>query len=123
MLKHRRMGFTCGSGYMYFVRKFFEIPASGSVLLGYAPGFAKDYGFINEHNYLFSTPEEVVSNIHFLKKNPLLQKKIREKGFELIEEKHTSRKRAEQFIFALEEFVKNPYKEARFSEGNYTIFH
>ncbi|MEO7923968.1 MAG: glycosyltransferase [Chitinophagaceae bacterium] len=121
ILKHSRMSFTCGSGYMYFVRKFFEIPASGSVLLGYTPGFAADYGFIHEQNYLFSTPEEAVSNIRFLKNNPLLRKEIRKKGLALIGEKHTSRKRAEQFIYAIEEFVKTPFKEARFCSGNYTI--
>ena len=121
MLLHSRMSFTCGSGYMYFVRKFFEIPASGSVLLGYTPEFAKDYGFIHELNYIYTKPEDVVSNIRLLKKDPLLRKKLRAEGFKLIEEKHTSRKRAEQFIYALDEFVKSPYPEARFSGGDYSI--
>jgi hypothetical protein len=122
ILKRSSMSFTCGSGYMYFVRKFFEIPASGSVLLGYAPEFAKDYGFISEHNYQFSLPEDVVDNIRFLKKNRLIKEKLKSNAFDVIEKLHTTNKRAEQFIYALEQFAKKPYKEARFAGGNYTIF-
>jgi Glycosyl transferases group 1 len=120
-LKRSNMSFTCGSGYMYFVRKFFEIPASGSVLLGYTPDFATDYGFKHEHNYFFTTPENVVESIRVIKANPLLKREIKKNAWKLISGLHTTEKRADQFITAITAFVNKPYKEAKFVEGNYTI--
>lgn len=120
-LKRSRMSFTCGSGYMYFVRKFFEIPASGSVLLGYTPDFATDYGFKHEHNYFFTIPENVVESIRHIKKNPLLEKEIKKNAWKLISDLHSTEKRAEQFIAAITAFAKEPYKEAKFVEGTYTF--
>jgi Glycosyl transferases group 1 len=120
-LKRSRISFTCGSGYMYFVRKFFEIPASGSALVGYTPDFASDYGFVHEKNYFFSLPENVGEAIRFLKKNQAVRQELKKNAWNLIEELHTSKKRAEQLLFALTSFAYKPYKEARFVEGKYTL--
>ena len=120
-LKRSHISFTCGSGYMYFVRKFFEIPASGSVLIGYTPEYAMDYGFVHEKNYFFSLPENVVEPIRFLKKNNAVRQKLKKNAWNLIEELHTSEKRAQQLMYALTSFAEKPYKEAKFTEGKYTI--
>ncbi|HUR66486.1 MAG TPA: glycosyltransferase [Chitinophagaceae bacterium] len=120
-LKRSCISFTCGSGYMYFVRKFFEIPASGSVLVGYTPGFASDYGFVHEKNYVFSEPENVVEPIRFLKKHPAIRQALKKNAWNLVEELHSTEKRAEQLLFALSSYANKPYKEARFAEGRYTL--
>lgn len=113
--------YTCGGPLRYFVRKFFEIPASGSLMLADMPDYAADYGFIDNENYIQTTPEEAGLHLKSILNNPGLKKQIKANGSDLIQKLHTADKRAEHFIHALKTLVARPYREARFISGTYTI--
>jgi len=120
-INHSDMNFTCGSSLKYFVRKFFEIPAGNSILLGYTPSYAPDLGFINGKTFIYTEPQDIVDTIDYLNKNKGLKEQIRNDGFKFVKELHTATKRAEQFIYALKTLKNNNYKEAKFIESKYTI--
>ncbi len=104
--------YTCGGPLRYFVRKFFEIPACGSLMLADMPDYAADYGFIDNENYIQTTPEEAGPNLERILNNPGLKEQIKANGYNLIQAMHTADKRAEHFIYALKTLVTRPYRRS-----------
>lgn len=92
--------FTCESNRAYLLKKFFEIPASGSLLLTINP-FTKKYfvelGFVDGVHYLSATNDNIEEKINFVLDpvNRNIIDTIRKNGYELVKTKHTHVNRAE----------------------------
>lgn len=84
----------------YVVGKFFEIPASGALLLAhdeYIKNALKEFGFIDGENYLSVTIENIQERILFVTNpnNREIVDKIRKNGYDMVWKNHTLRHRAE----------------------------
>lgn len=92
--------FTCYAKpiFPYIVRKFFEIPACGTLLVAndsYVQKYCKQLGFIDGVNYISTTDDNIEDKIQYIinVKNKDIIDKIRNKGQELILEKHLDKHR------------------------------
>ena len=90
--------FTDCSEYEYVLLKYFEIPATGSLLLAVNPQDDKleKLGFIDGVNYINCTCENLKEKINWILdiKNRNLVDKIRKNGMELVRSKHSIEIRA-----------------------------
>lgn len=91
----------CSNKYTpYIVSKFFEIPATGSLLLAYDEFVKeplKEIGFIDGKNYISCNKNNIVEKIEWICdiKNKETVNKIRKNGQELVVNKHTLKNRYE----------------------------
>ncbi len=97
-IQSRLCGFTCSSMYRYTVAKFFEIPATGSLLLADAtvgPELSR-LGFIPYTHYVPVHPDRLEAGLDYVL-NPAHRETIdaiRRQGQELVLSRHTTRDRA-----------------------------
>ena len=88
--------FTCCStrNTPYIINKFFEIPASGSLLLAYdewVKDGLKEIGFIDGENYISCNKENLIEKIEWIcnEQNRDEVDRIRKNGNELVKNNHT----------------------------------
>jgi hypothetical protein len=88
--------FTCCStrNTPYIINKFFEIPASGSLLLAYdewVKDGLKEIGFIDGENYISCNKENIIEKIEWIcnEQNRDEVDRIRKNGNELVKNNHT----------------------------------
>lgn len=88
--------FTCCSNINtpYVIAKFFEIPASGALLLAYdefVKEQLKELGFIDGQNYISVNYNNIIEKIHFITNsaNKEIINRIRRNGYDLVWNKHT----------------------------------
>lgn len=93
-----RVGFTDSARYGYVVAKFFEIPATGALLLADDAVAAqlKELGLIEYRHYLPVSCNDVEEKIEYVlnEKNHQELDEIRKRGQELIRERHKTSDRA-----------------------------
>ena len=99
-LNRYRTGFTDSLIYRYVVAKFFEIPATGALLLAdatVADPLSK-LGFIEWTHYVSVTPETVEEKIRYVldERNHEELDRIRKRGQDLVLERHKTSDRADQ---------------------------
>lgn len=121
-LEDSKVVITCGSALKYVVRKYFEIPASGALLMCYpCKGFA-ELGFINNQNcIIINSPFDVnilLSNI--LKDSNSLQL-IAKNGQKLVWEKHSFHARSAQLEIAILAILENNFYGSFWSNGVFNI--
>jgi len=92
--------FSCLSKYHYPVLKFFEIPGCNSVLFSDYDKQLKELGFVPGENMIQIS--KGMKDFKIFIKNQLADKNrlndISNRGFELIQQRHTVKKRAEEFL-------------------------
>jgi hypothetical protein len=93
------VGFTCCSNESYLLAKFFEIPASGALLLAYEAPIREQLqalGFIEGKNYLAVDTHNLRERIQYVldpKNRPVINQ-IRQQGYQLVWSKHKMSDRA-----------------------------
>ena len=103
LINRSKMTITTGATVDYAVMKFFEIPLCNSMLVSnWFPELA-DLGFVRGTNMMpFETSEECGRIVkHFVYQNIDGIKKITEEGRKLIESRHTTDIRAQEFLDAV----------------------
>ena len=95
-----RAGFAESSKYGYLVAKYFEIPATGALLLADAAVSEplKELGFIENEHYLPVTKEDLEDRVRYVldERNHKELDEIRKRGQELVWERHKTSDRAKQ---------------------------
>jgi hypothetical protein len=95
-----RVGFTDCLQYGYTVAKYFEIPATGALLLadGTVNEPLKQLGFVENVHYLPVSPQDLEEKIHYVlnERNHSGLDRIRRRGQILVWEKHKASDRAKQ---------------------------
>ena len=82
------------SGLRWPLRKFFEIPAQGTILICYPFKNAEQYGFKSWENCVFiERPEEIIDTLLKLSKDSNLSEEIAFRGFTLVKEKHCDKEK------------------------------
>jgi hypothetical protein len=94
-IKTSKFAFTCGSALKMPLRKFFEIPALGTVLICYPFKNADKFGFIdNETCFYVNSPKEFEYKIDKIINDKNLHEKVAKNGLEMVNSLHTITKRA-----------------------------
>lgn len=115
------INFVCGGPLMFPVRKFFEIPAARSAMVGYPCGELEDYGFRDGWNFMASTPEEVGRTAKQLLDNKKLMTTIAQRGFDTVRRLHSVSRRADQLIQCIRRLREARLTNARFVQGEFQI--
>ncbi|MCW1310035.1 MAG: glycosyltransferase [Candidatus Nanoarchaeia archaeon] len=120
-LKSSKYAYTCGSGLNYPIRKFFEIPALGTVLVCMPCNGFGALGFKDKVNAITCMPNEIPEIHEFLKNNPEKAQEIADAGRELIWQKHTTRARSLQLYGALSAIKERNFFGSYWHEGDFYI--
>lgn len=120
-LKSSKYAYTCGSGLNYPIRKFFEIPALGTVLVCMPCNGFEALGFKDKVNAIACMPDEIHEIHEFLENNPEKAQEIADAGRELIWQKHTTRARSLQIYAALSAIKEGNFFGSYWHEGEFYI--
>lgn len=120
-ISNTKYAYTEGSYLDFSVRKFFEIPALGTLLMC-SPSIAyEDLGFKDTINSIVVEPEEFVDAIKDLENDPLRAQNIADKGRQLIFDKHSLRARCSDLGMAFESIQCGRYYGADWRDGTLKI--
>lgn len=120
-IERSRLSFACGSGLRYPVRKFFQIPSLGSLLLAYpCVGFG-DYGFENGINCIEVSPETAANEAQRILQKPSKLEKMIQESMNLILRRHTTAARISQIIECIKRVYSGKIINAQFFQGNFEI--
>jgi len=115
-----KYSYTCGSGVEIPVRKFFEIPAAGAVLVCRPFRGMNHLGFVADESFIECEPDDLWDVHLYLEKNPEIAQKIAKSGQELIGRLHSVSARASQFKECLNALV-NGGGVGRWNRGNFHV--
>lgn len=121
-IKNSKVCFTCGSALMYTIRKFYEIPAKGCVLLCEPLEPLIYLGFEDGKNCIYTdldNIEEVLKNI--IAGDMEVYQDIADNGRELMLLKHTIKKRSEQLYQVMKSISNNTFNGSEMIGGNQEI--
>jgi len=116
-----KYAYTCGSMYRYPLRKFFEIPAAGSLLIAHPFKNHELFGFKHMQNFVSAEPEEILGVIEMLEDDADMYDKIVSEGQRLIKEKHMTTVRLSQLRKIVESVVNNDYDDYMWVDGDLII--
>jgi hypothetical protein len=116
-LRNAKYAFTCGSALRFPIRKFFEIPAMGTVLTCEPCNGFEAMGFRDGVN-AFVCPPETLPDLHRrLVANPDYAQQVASAGRDLVGRRHTLGARAEQLKLALRRAVAGEWRGAAWTSG------
>lgn len=117
-IRHSRISYTCGSQLKYPVRKYFEIPALGSVLISTRCSGYEALGFVHGVNAIVCEPEELPSVGRTLLADPEYAQSIAAAGRQLISSRHTVVARSRQLKSALCRALQGRWHGGHWCDGN-----
>lgn len=115
-----KYSYTCESGLEIPIRKFFEIPAAGAVLVCRPFRGMNHLGFIAGENYIECEPNDLLEAHLFLENNTEIAEEITKSGQELIRRLHSAHARATPFKICLNALVKFG-GVGRWDRGNFHV--
>lgn len=116
-----RYAYTDGSGYDHPIRKFFEIPALGTVLLcSPCAGFER-LGFSDRDNAIVVTPDTIGDAVEWLQKSPDQAQRIADAGRALIWSRHSLHARAEQLGRCLDSIASGRFQGSSWNNGEFVV--
>ena len=110
--------YCSGGPWLSPVRKYYEIPARGAIALGWPCNGFENLGFIDGHNFIAATNNEMITNFisNFEIEDMQL---IADNGRNLIWEKHSDWARATQLSESFELILHNNFNGSYWENGNY----
>jgi hypothetical protein len=116
-----RIVYSAREGFGIPVRKFFEIPAAGAVLLCVAPHNFKELGFINGEHFLEVGPDELPGAIDALEREPERAQRIAANGRQLVFDRHSFAARSEQLANCFQAIERGHFGGSRWNSGNFVV--
>ena len=121
LLNNSKISITDGGAYEMTIRKFFEIPASGSLLLAYPCASFEALGFVNNESAIIIEDDDPIGQITDLLDNSKLIEFIAHNGRNLVWEKHSITARSSQLNLALKHIKEKTYNGSFWKNGNFKI--
>ena len=116
-----RYSFTCGSGLTMPIRKFFEIPAAGAVLVCRPfHGFA-EAGFIDGVNCIVSEPDRLIDVHHSLVVDPDRAQRIASAGQHLVMDVHSLSARADHLASLIAAIADHRFMGSQWVGGRHVL--
>ncbi len=116
-LHNSKYSFTCGSSFRMPIRKFFEIPAAGAILVCDPCHGLEALGFVDGVNCIVAQPKELPDVDADLRQNPEKAKAIACRGQELILKAHTLDARSRQICDGLDLLIKGEFYGSYWEAG------
>lgn len=121
-LRQSKYTFTCGSLLKWPIRKFFEVPANGSVLVCEPFKGFEALGYANETNALTVEADDILEAHAWLNTNPDRAQAIATAGRELVLQSHSVEARSEQIALALQAILARQFSGSRWVDGKFTLY-
>ncbi len=119
-LANTRFVYTAKGGFGMPIRKYFEIPAAGAVLVCWPCNCSDALGLRPGEHYIPAEPQELADVLTRLKTEPCLQT-IADAGQRLVAERHSLSARAGQVAACLRSMVAGRYAGARWEVGQFRV--
>jgi len=116
-----KYSYTCGSGLGYPIRKFFEIPACGSILVCMPCNGFEALGFQDKTNALICLPQDLVEIHHALERDPDWAQSLADAGRQLVWDKHRISARAIQLDESFRSILARRFAGSYWDSGDYCI--
>lgn len=116
-----RFAYTAREGFGIPLRKFFEIPAAGAVMLCVPPIGFSELGFRDKENYLEVTPDELPDTIETLLHDPERAQAIAAAGRKLVFDRHSVAARAVQLARCFELIESNAFAGSAWNRGEFEV--
>lgn len=116
-LFNAKSAFADGSQLKYPVRKFFEIPAAGALLLCEPCSGFEDLGFIDQVNCSVEPVEELIARGGVPRVMDVDRQAVASAGQDMVAEKHSLEKRSRQLRDALILMLAGHFQGARWDRG------
>lgn len=114
--------YTCGSGLEYPVRKFFEIPAHGCLLVCRPCSGFEALGFRDGVNAVVAEPGDVIDvDERWLTQRMDASARVAASGRELVWEQHSLHSRGRQLRLALEAILGGRFNGGEWMEGRFEL--
>lgn len=120
-MKNSKYSFACGMRLRMPLRKFFEIPACGAVMIAYPCKGFENFGFKNGVNAIISDPENVMEAYDYLQRDHERAQMIASNGRQLVWNHHSTRARSEQLRLAFEAIIAGEFSGSSWENGEYII--
>lgn len=120
-LMDTRYVFTARGGFGIPVRKFFEIPASGALMLCVPPNGFNALGFRDGVTHIECEPEQLADMVADLDRRPDEAQRIADAGRRLVAAEHSVSARADQLGIAVEAMQNGVYAGADWVDGRFTM--
>lgn len=113
--------YTCGSGLEYPIRKFYEVPAMGALLICMpCAGFEK-LGFRDGVNAVAASPDQLVDVLEFLERNPDRAEAMAKNGQELVWGTHSTQARSQQLKMACAAIKQGSFAGSYWADGQFKL--
>lgn len=116
-----RYAYTDGSGYDRPIRKFFEIPAFGAVLMATPCCGFEEIGFVDKTTAMVVKAGEIADAIDWLEGNPDAAQRIADAGRDVVWRNHSVHARAEQFRRCLDAILAGRFAGSIWRDGAFEV--
>ena len=116
-----RYSYTCGSGLMMPIRKFFEIPAAGSVLVCRPFAGFEAAGFRDGENCIVAEPQNLAEIHAALKREPDRAECIARTGQQLVLNHHSLTARADDLALIFDSIAERQFKGSVWQNGRHRL--
>jgi hypothetical protein len=118
--------FSCGSTCEVTLRKFFEIPALGSLLIlepfnSEGKQMLESLGYLEDQNFISCSADNLLDKINELEKNKEYAAEIAHNGQQLVIKNHSSIARSEQIYKSLDAISKDKFKGTFWDNGEFKL--
>ena len=120
-LRRSRHSFTCGSILRWPIRKFFEIPANGCVLVAEPSEGFGDLGFVHGRTAVACRPDDILDAHAWLSADPARAQAIAAAGRDLVRDHHSVGARARQIGACLRRIRDGAFRGARWRNGDFAL--
>ena len=118
LIEYSKFCFVSGSPLRYPVRKYFEVPAKGSIPIGWKCNGFENLGFKDGENFIVAEDQKILSYQLKRKDSDNLQK-IALNAQKLVFEKHSDYARITQLRSSLELIIKGEFFGSYWEDGEY----
>jgi len=116
-----RFAYTAPEGYGIPVRKFFEIPAAGAVMLCLPPIGFSELGFRDGENYVEVSPDTLPDAIESLMRDPQRAQAVAAAGRQLVFDRHSLAARSNQLAQCLAAIGAGIFAGSAWNQGAFEV--
>ena len=116
-----RYSYTCGSGLMMPIRKFFEIPAAGSVLICRPFAGFEAAGFRDGENCIIAEPQNLAAVHADLSGDPERAERIARAGQQMILNRHSLSARADDLSMIVDAIADGQFSGSSWQNGRHRL--
>lgn len=120
-IEDSKIAYTCGSGLDYLIRKFFEIPAKGTLLFCKPFKGFEEIGFKDNENCIVVNSNNIVAKAEEILNDKDRLVEIAEQGKKLIWKNHSFTARQDQMDRSFRRILNNDFKGSYWEDGKFHL--